>query len=78
MNKILEGRITHVNSNGFGFIQTDRKIDFFFHHTQFRGNWKILLRRFVNDEIVIVQFISDPEATEGPRAIDVVFKDSLR
>lgn len=74
---MLEGRIKSVNSHGYGFIETDRKIDFYFHHTQYKGDWKILLKRYVCDEILIVEFDNNVDASEGPQAINVRVKTSL-
>lgn len=75
--KIFEGRVKHCNSRGFGFIETKKQIDFYFHQSVYNGNWKELLRRFVADEIIIVEFNNDPSATEGPKAMNVSFKESL-
>lgn len=77
MNKILEGRIKGANSQGYGFIETKERIDFFFHHTQFLGDWKQLLKRYVSGELIIVQFENDDAAPSGPRALKVQYKDSL-
>lgn len=65
------GRIKNVNSRGYGFIETDRMVDFYFHHTQFDGNWKMLLSRYINGEVTNVVFDSDVTATDGPRALNV-------
>lgn len=73
-DQILEGRVKYCNSAGFGFIETKEKIDFYFHYTVFLDNWKVLLRRFVSREIIIVEFKNDLSATEGPKAKDVKFK----
>lgn len=73
----MEGRIRVVNSAGYGFIETPKKIDFFFHHTSYRGDWKALLSRFVKDEILIVDFEIDMTAVDGPRALNVTVKDSI-
>lgn len=74
MDAKLEGKITHVNSNGFGFIRTKNNIDFFLHHSNFKGDWKKLILKFVNNEEIIVLFDSDPAATDGPRAINAEVK----
>lgn len=76
-NKIFEGRVKYCNSRGFGFIETKKQIDFYFHQSVYEGNWKELLRLFVADEIIIVEFHNDPSATEGPKAMNVKFKECL-
>jgi len=67
----MTGTIKNVNSRGYGFIETPMKVDFYFHHTQFQGSWKILLARFVNQEKTDVSFDNDPTAKDGPRALNV-------
>lgn len=74
--ELLEGHVKHCNSKGFGFIGTRKQIDFYFHHTAFVDNWKELLRRFVTNEVVIVEFENDPTGNEGPKAKNVRFKTS--
>jgi len=73
----MEGRIKAVNSHGYGFIETDKNIDFFFHHSQYQGDWKILLKRFISDEQLIVSFENDADAPSGPRALNVHIIDAL-
>lgn len=68
------GRIKTCNSQGFGFIETDKKIDFYFHHTEYKGDWKILLKKYVSDESIIVEFDNDPNGPSGPRAKNVRIK----
>ena len=65
------GKIKTCNSKGFGFIETDKNIDFYFHHTEFKGDWKILLKRYVSDETITVEFDNDPMGPSGPRAKNV-------
>lgn len=72
----MDGRVKYCCSNGYGFIETAQRIDYYFHHSQFNGNWKHLLRRYVSDEMLIVEFENDPEGTDGPRAKNVKLKDS--
>lgn len=67
----LTGRIKNMNSKGFGFIETDKQIDFFFHHSQYQGDWKRLLQKFVTGEQIMVTFENDKDAPEGPRALNV-------
>ena len=66
----MEGKVKLANSQGFGFIETDMGIDFFFHHTKFQGNWKELLGCMVKGKVVNVTFDVDDTAVE-PRAINV-------
>jgi cold shock CspA family protein len=70
----LEGRVKFANSRGFGFIETAQKIDFYFHYSQFKDDWKKLLVRFVKNEDIQVTFLIDDTATDGPRAKDVRIK----
>lgn len=65
------GRVTYCNSRGFGFVQDERLIDFYFHHTQFDGNWKHLLVKFVAGTPITVEFDNDDTAKESPRAKNV-------
>lgn len=73
----MEGRIKHVNSQGYGFISTEMRIDFYFHHTQYHGDWKQLLQKQVSGKMVVVEFDNDSEAPQGPRALNVRIKESL-
>lgn len=69
----VEGTLKKVNSKGFGFIERE-EIDYFFHHTSFKGDWDRLLQRFVSrgpDEIIKVKFDNDPTGPSGPRAVNV-------
>ena len=72
--KMPEGRVKHANSRGFGFIETDDQIDFYFHYSNFHnGNkdaWKRMLGCYVKEEPVKVSFDVDKTANE-PRAINV-------
>lgn len=71
----MEGKIKVMNSSGYGFISTKNKIDFFFHHSSFDGDWKALLSRYLRDEEILVQFDNDTTANDGPRAINVRLKE---
>jgi ''Cold-shock'' DNA-binding domain. len=67
----MQGRIKNVNSRGFGFIETEQQIDFFFHFSQFKGNWKTLLQKHVSGKIIVVKFDNDDNSDDGPRALNV-------
>lgn len=67
----MTGRIKNVNSQGYGFIETKDKIDFFFHFTEYQGDWKQLLKMYVSQEKLPVEFDNDPDAPQGPRALRV-------
>lgn len=67
----MTGRVKRCNSKGYGFIETDDDIDFYFHYTQYKGDWKILLKKYVSDEVITVEFDNDPEAPSGPRAKNI-------
>jgi cold shock CspA family protein len=66
----MEGRVKTVNSKGFGFIETAKDIDFFFHHSDYNGKWKELLGHNIAEREVYVIFDVDKESRE-PRAINV-------
>jgi cold shock CspA family protein len=67
----MQGKIKACNSKGYGFIETDKNIDFYFHYTEFKGDWKILLKKYVSNEVINVEFDNDPNAPSGPRATNV-------
>lgn len=70
----LRGVIKVVNSRGFGFI-TCEEIDYFVHYTDYRGDWKLLVQRYVSDRNigrkVEVEFDFDESSKQGPKAINV-------
>jgi hypothetical protein len=71
---MMDGYVKTVKSAGYGFISTAKGIDFYFHSTGFKGEWKKLLAEFVSsppDRKIGVRFNVDKTATEAPRAIDV-------
>lgn len=74
----MEGKVKTVTSRGFGFITTADQIDWFFHYTQFHGNWRQLIQKFVNsvdnNESIYVTFDNDKTASDGPRAVNVKLK----
>ena len=74
----MQGRVKHCNSKGYGFIETDQMIDFYFHHTEYKGDWKVLLRKYVAEEVINVEFENDTNAPSGPRALNVRIKDILK
>ena len=73
----FHGRIKAVNSYGYGFIETSQGIDFFMHQSQFNGNWKQMLTRYVSGEQLMVEFENDPTSPSGPRAKNVVIVSSI-
>lgn len=72
------GRLKNANSRGFGFIETEKKIDFFFHHSQYKGEWKDLLQKHVSGYVIVLEFENDLEANDGPRAINVRIKEVIK
>lgn len=74
---ISQGRIKKMTSKGYGFIETKEEIDFFFRYTDYDGDWRRLLSRFVAYEIVIVSFEVDTDNTRGPKAKNVKLVDGL-
>lgn len=68
---MLQGKIKIVNSRGFGFIETPGGIDYFFHYSQFRGDWRKLVMSWVKNNLIPVTFENDETATDGLRAINV-------
>jgi cold shock CspA family protein len=71
MSELIEGRVKFANSRGFGFIETNKNIDFYFHHTQYKDDWKRLLVMLLKQEQILVEFEMDESATDGPRAKNV-------
>lgn len=72
----MEGRLKKVLSKGFGFIDSNG-IDFFFHYSEYNGDWEDLLKKFVSLEeghYIVVEFRNDLEAPQGPRALNVKIK----
>jgi len=70
----MTGYLKSIKSAGYGFIETKSGIDFYFHMSNFKGNWKKLVAEFVNspsDRKIEVNFESDKTSTEAPRAINV-------
>lgn len=66
------GKVKSVTSRGFGFIETDNGIDWFFHHSQLIDyDWKKLVAMFVLDKPITVSFDKDGSAVDGPRALQV-------
>ena len=73
----IEGRVKRVLSKGYGFIETDKGIDYFFHRTAYDGDFKTLLLHHSRGEIVIVEFEDDPTSDKAPRAVNVKVKTAL-
>lgn len=68
----MEGKLKRATSKGFGFIETDKKVDFFFHMSQYDGSWMELLSWYAQDKVVTLTFDVDMTTTkEGPRALNV-------
>ena len=70
----MRGKIKTLNSRGFGFI-TYNDIDYFFHYTDYVGDWKPLIQMFIlsvdSGKSVEVEFEHDKSSTSGPKAIKV-------
>lgn len=71
----MQGTIKIVKSKGFGFIETKEDIDFFFHHSEYQGDFKELVKMYVcqGDKKLSVTFDNDMTAPTGPRAVKVTF-----
>lgn len=65
------GQIKSVKSRGFGWISTQIGIDFFFHQSAFKGDFKLLLRDYALGIKPKVLFEMDKDSDRGPRALDV-------
>lgn len=68
------GCIKTVKSSGFGFIETVSGIDFYFHFSDYKGDWKELLALYVCTSIetkIEVKFDVDTEHKKAPKAIKV-------
>lgn len=68
----MTGTIKKMTSRGFGFIETASEIDYFFHYTDYDGDWKALLGKFAKGVLIYVTFEIDQENHQGPRATRVV------
>lgn len=70
----MEGILKKVVSEGYGFI-VYKRIDYWFHQTAYKGDFKNLLALFVNNEgtgsPIHVNFDIDKAATRSPRAVNV-------
>lgn len=53
------GRIKIIKGSGYGFITTPDETDYFFHQSQYKGDWEEL------------KMLSPPNTTQGP---EVQFK----
>ncbi len=70
----MTGTVKTVKSSRFGFIETEGGIDFYFHFTNYKGEWKALLAKFVQktaDTKIEVKFDVDTEHKTAPKAINV-------
>lgn len=68
----MTGRVSKANSKGFGFIEAENGIDFFFHRSDFDGNWKRLTKDYVDGKVITVEFENDSDPRhEGPKAKNV-------
>lgn len=68
---MITGKIKSVKSKGFGFIETPMGIDFFFHQSNFTGDFKDLLKVFALGDKPKVQFDQDESSDKGPRAVNI-------
>lgn len=68
----MNGKIKTVKSKGFGFIETNLGIDFFFHSSEFQGDFKELLRNVALGMKPEVTFEQDEKSDQGPRALKVI------
>lgn len=66
------GQIKSVRSRGFGWIETQIGVDFFFHHSAYKGDFKTLLKDYALGEKPKVLFDMDKDSDRGPRAINVI------
>ena len=67
----MQGKVKTVKSRGFGFIETALGIDFFFHQSQYKGDFKVLLNKIAMGEHPEVNFEQDMNSDNGPRALNV-------
>lgn len=67
----MTGRIKNAKSRGFGFIETSGGIDFFFHESAFKGDFKTLLRDVALGKKPKVNFEQDITSDRGPRAVNI-------
>lgn len=65
------GQIKSVKSRGFGWISTQIGVDFFFHQSAFKGDFRTLLRDYAMGIKPKVLFEQDPSSDRGPRALNI-------
>lgn len=73
----MTGRIKKMSSRGFGFIETEEDIDFFFHYKDYDGDWKELLSKYVTGHVLQVSFNVDKNSGKGPKAQEIVIISAL-
>ena len=66
----MTGIIKQVTEHGFGFIEGEDKIDYFFHKSSFRGKWLALTEELDKGSKIPVEFDA-AECPKGPRAENV-------
>jgi len=65
------GQIKSVKSRGFGWIATQIGVDFFFHQSEYKGDFKTLLKDYALGKKPKVIFEMDESSDRGPRALNV-------
>lgn len=71
----MTGKVKSVKSRGFGFIETPLGIDFFFHSTEYKGDFKQLLNQVAMGIRPEVTFEQDMKSNQGPRALGVTLAE---
>ena len=65
------GTLKFCNSRDFGFVYS-QGIDYFFHRSDFKGNYQVLLDRFKDTkELIQLEFEISDSTQRGPRAKNV-------
>lgn len=63
------GRVKSIKNSGYGFIIDDTGEEFFFHHSQFKGDWEELRKISPpNTEVGPTVLFRAIEHKRGPRA----------
>lgn len=69
------GKVKTMNSKGFGFITSSDGVDWFFHHSDYVGNWRELMQKYMlakeDKKSLELEFDFDRSSGKGPRAINV-------
>jgi cold shock CspA family protein len=66
----MKGNVSRISAGGYGFIQGEDQTDYFFHKTDYMGDFGMLSEDVMTGRKVTVEFSSVP-SHKGPRASNV-------